>query len=117
MKKNGPSEPFFLFNLKMFNPVSDGIWALEQNGGRKSLHILKSAQIDCEELYIRDEKKASPTRYSHDTLDTGWKQIAGRTAYAVIFFLIWLMAFFSSRETCAWEMPTSFATSIWVLPS
>ena len=61
MKKNGSSEPFFLFNLKMFNPVSDGIWALEQNGGRKSLHILKSAQIDYEELYIRDEKKASPT--------------------------------------------------------
>ena len=27
------------------------------------------------------------------------------------------MAFFSSRETWAWEMPTSAETSIWVLPS
>ena len=27
------------------------------------------------------------------------------------------MAFFSSRETCACEMPTSEATSIWVRPS
>ena len=32
-------------------------------------------------------------------------------------FLIWPMAFFSSRDTWAWEMPTIPATSIWVLPS
>ena len=34
-----------------------------------------------------------------------------------MFFLIWLMALFSSRETWAWEMPTALATSIWVRPS
>ena len=79
MKKNGSSEPFFLFNLKMFNPVSDGIWALEQNGGRKSLHILKSAQIDCEELYIRDGKKRlrQDTAMIHWTL-AGSKLLAAR---------------------------------------
>ncbi len=27
------------------------------------------------------------------------------------------MAFFSSRDTWAWEMPTMDATSIWVFPS
>ena len=36
---------------------------------------------------------------------------------ALICFLIWRMAFFSSRETCACEMPISPATSIWVRPS
>lgn len=34
-----------------------------------------------------------------------------------IFFLMVLMAPFSSRDTWAWEMPTSAETSIWVLPS
>lgn len=37
--------------------------------------------------------------------------------YAVIFFFIWFIAFFSRRETCACDMPTSFATSICVRPS
>ena len=34
-----------------------------------------------------------------------------------IFFLMVLMAPFSSRETCAWEIPTSAETSICVFPS
>ena len=38
-------------------------------------------------------------------------------ALLYIFFLIWLMAFFSSRETWAWLMPTSSATCICVFPS
>ena len=37
--------------------------------------------------------------------------------YAVIFFFIWLIAFFSRRDTCACDMPTAFATSICVRPS
>lgn len=36
---------------------------------------------------------------------------------AVIFFLMRSMAFFSSRDTCACEMPTRAETSIWVRPS
>src|SRR5690606_40414480 len=32
-------------------------------------------------------------------------------------FCICAIADFSSRETCAWDMPISSATSIWVLPS
>ena len=37
--------------------------------------------------------------------------------WAKIFFFICAMAFFSRRETWAWEMWISSATSIWVLPS
>ena len=33
-----------------------------------------------------------------------------------MFFFSMPMAFFSSRETCACEMPISEDTSIWVLP-
>ena len=33
-----------------------------------------------------------------------------------IYFFICCSAAFSSRETCAWEMPISSATSIWVFP-
>ena len=32
-------------------------------------------------------------------------------------FFIWFIAFFSSRDTWAWLMPTSADTCIWVLPS
>ena len=31
-------------------------------------------------------------------------------------FRIRLSAFFSNRDTCAWEIPTSADTSIWVFP-
>ena len=34
-----------------------------------------------------------------------------------IFFLMVLMAPFSSLDTWAWEIPTSAETSIWVFPS
>ena len=37
--------------------------------------------------------------------------------WAKMLFLIWAMAFFSRRETCAWEIFISLATSICVLPS
>ncbi len=37
--------------------------------------------------------------------------------YAVMFFFMRLIAFFSRRDTCACDMPTSLATSICVRPS
>ena len=40
-----------------------------------------------------------------------------RMFHAVMFFLICRIAFFSRRDTWAWEMPTCRATSIWVRPS
>ena len=39
------------------------------------------------------------------------------SSYAVMFFFMRLIAFFSRRDTCACDMPTSFATSICVRPS
>ena len=42
--------------LKLFNSVTDGINALERFDGVKALHILKRAQISCEEGKTTNEK-------------------------------------------------------------
>ena len=51
------------------------------------------------------------------TVDTGTTfSRFGHWVLPYIYFFICCSAAFSSRETCAWEMPISSATSIWVFP-
>ena len=62
---------------------------------------------------VRPDGRLSHFRFAYDAAQAA----VPCARYAVMFFLICLMAFFSRRETCACEMPISRATSVWVRPS
>ena len=48
---------------------------------------------------------------------SGWLNNKTKGQEMLTYFRMVLMAPFSSRDTCAWEIPRWVATSIWVLPS
>ena len=59
-----------------------------------------------------------PCCLHNESSDEIWRTVkVKQTAIYLYNFFIRSIAFFSNLETCAWEIPISSATSIWVLPS
>ena len=75
-------------------------------------YIIKPTGRKCKkkDVFCENEQKAG--------IQGGYVRAGGRPDQERLKdFRMVLIAPFSSRDTCAWEIPREVATSIWVLPS
>ena len=86
----------------------------------ESLPLQNNNSILCERMLLMNEQNKSGRRFSIKWLVIALVSLPMMMACIVIdakYFFMVRKAFFSNRDTCAWEIPIYSATSICVFPS